>query len=209
MTKQKIAVILLCAGAVIGYTAPAHGDIIATTPSYDSPNGYDYVTTLPPTTYQLIGTFGFTVPAGESVVGITISGSFGNGDVPNTELSDYYLGFAGNEEAIPVANCDNISANCYSGEEGPYGWSVTLTQAQIGELAPALAAGSIDFTYTWDASPPVVPVSDLLSPTGYDPQYIYAGAATLDITPSPEPATALFCFSGLAGLAVFRRFRKL
>ncbi len=53
--------------------------------------------------------------------------------------------------AVEVAACDSISANCYSGQEGPYSWSATLTQAEIAALAPALAAGSIDFGYTWDS----------------------------------------------------------
>jgi hypothetical protein len=210
MTRQTIAVVILCVGAAIGLATPAHADdIIATTGSYDSPDGYDYDTTFPPAGYQLIGTFAFSIPAGENVASITISGSFGNGDVPNTALSDYYLGFAGDETAVEVAACDSISANCYSGQEGPYTWSATLTQAEIADLAPALTAGSIDFTYTWDSTPPAQPISDFLSPTGYDDQYVYAGAATLDITPTPEPATVLFCFTGLASLAAFRRFRKL
>jgi hypothetical protein len=78
-----------------------------------------------------------------------------------------------------------------------------LTGAEITDLAPALAAGSIDFGYTWDASPPAEPVYFFGSPTL---QYVYAGEATLEI--APEPATVLFCVSGLAGLAAFRRFRK-
>jgi hypothetical protein len=211
MTKQTLITAVLCIGAAFVLTTPAHaGDIIATVGSYDGPNGYDYVTTTPPTSYQLIGTFTFTIPAGESAADVTISGTFGNGDSPTTALSDYYLGFSGDEEAVEVANCDSILANCSSGQEGPYTWSATLTQAQIADLAPALTDGSIDFGYTWDSSPPAQPVPDpFFSPTGYDAQYVYAGAATLDITPSPEPATVLFCFSGLAGLAAFRRFRKL
>jgi hypothetical protein len=208
MIKQTSSAVFLSIVASLVLTTPAHaGDIIATIGSYDSPDGYDFVTTSPPTTYQLIGTFAFTIPTGESATNITISGSFGNGDGTTTALSDYYLGFGGDEEAVVVANCDSTSANCYSGQEGPYNWSATLTQAEIADLAPALAAGSIDFGYTWDSTTP--PFSDPLSPTGYDDQYVYAGAATLDITPSPEPATVLFCFSGLAGLAAFRRFRKL
>jgi len=210
MTKLTIPAVIFSIAASLGVTVPAHaGDIIATIGSYDSIDGYDYNSSFPPAGYQPIGTFTFTNPAGGTAANITISGSFGNGDVPNTALSDYYLGFAGDEEAVQVAACDSISADCYSGQEGPYNWGATLTQAQIADLAPALSDGSIDFGYTWDSSPPAQPIPDFLSPTGFDNQYIYAGAATLDITPSPEPATVLFCFSGLAGLAAFRRFRKL
>jgi len=208
MTNQKLATALFSIGAVIVLTGPAQADIIVNTQSYDSPNGYDYSTTFPASGSTTIGTYTFTPTTGASA--ITISGTFGNGDVPNTALSDYYLGFSGDEEAVEVASCDSILANCYSGQEGPYAWSTTLTQQQIAVLAPALAAGSIDFTYTWDSAPPAQPISDIFSPTGFDDQYVYAGASTLDIATSsaPEPATVLFCFGGLAGVAVLRRFRK-
>ena len=211
MTKQTIAAIILCAGAAIGLTAPAHaGEITATSASYDSPEGYDYNSTFPPTGYQLIGTFNFTPVSPDPTLGITISGSFGNGDSPTTALSDYYLGYSGNEEAVEIEPCDSYTADCAANENGPTNWTATLTPAEITDLAPALAAGSIDFSYTWDAMPPAEPIFDLFT-GGYDPQFVYAGAATLDVTtaPTPEPATVLLCFSGLAGLATFRRFRKL
>jgi hypothetical protein len=211
MKKQTIASIILCAGAAIGLTTPAHaGDISATVAQYDSVDGYDYVNTFPPATYQNIGTFTFTLPPGLGAASITISGSFGDLSVsPTTAQSDYYLGFAGDEEAVTVANCDSPTADCTDGEEGPYDWSLTLTPSEIFALASGLSAGSIDFGFTWDAA---VADGGTVEPVyfGDTPQfqYIDAGEATLDITPSPEPATVLFCFSGLAGLAAFRRFRK-
>ncbi len=206
MIKTTSSALFLSIVASLSLTIPAHaGDILATTGSYDSSNGYDFETTFPPAGYQNIGAFTFTIPTGLSVVNVTISGTFGNGDVPNTALSDYYLGFGGDEEALEVAECDSASADCYSGMEGPYTWSATLTPAEIAEFAPALSAGSIDFGYTWGSSPPA---PDAFT-GGFDDQFVYAGAATLDITPSPEPATVLFCLSGLAGLAGFRRLRKL
>lgn len=208
MTKQILAIAILCIGAAFVQATPAHADIVEMTGSYDSPNGYDFATTFPPTAYQSIGTFTFMLPAGTNAAGITISGSFGNGDSSTTALSDYYLGFAGDEEAVEVAACDNISADCYSGQEGPYDWTATLTQTQIAALEPGLADGSIDFGYTWDSYPTAQPIPDFFSPTGYDDQYVYAGAATLDIAPTPEPGTFLLYLSGLAGLAAFWRFRK-
>jgi hypothetical protein len=201
MIKQTFAAIVLCAGA-----AHAAG-ITATIASYDSPEGYDYFSSFPPSTDQLIGTFSFTPVVPEAILDITISGSFGNGDSPTTALSDYYLGYSGNEEAVPLTqlSCDDYSDDCASNQNGPTNWTVTLTPAEISDLAPALSAGSIDFSYTWDSSPPAEPIFDFFT-GGYDPQYVYAGEATLQI--APEPATVLFCFSGLAGLAVVRRFRK-
>jgi hypothetical protein len=206
MIKQTIALVFFSMVASLVLTTPAHaGEITATVGSYDSPVGYDYNSSFPPTTDQFIGTFSFTPVVPDTALGITISGSFGNGDSPTTALSDYYLGYSGNEEAVEIEPCDSYTADCAANENGPTNWTATLTPAEITDLAPALAAGSIDFSYTWDAMPPAEPIFDLFT-GGYDPQFVYAGAATLDI--APEPATVLFCFSGLAGLAAFRRFRK-
>jgi hypothetical protein len=204
MMKESFWIIALLFGALVVPCAKAQTEIVATAGSYDSTDGYDFATTFPPSTYQNIGTFSFTIPAGFNVGGITISGSFGNGDSGTTALSDYYLGYSGDEEAVEVAACDNILADCYSATEGPTTWTATLTQPEISVLATALANGSIDFGYTWDSSPPAVSAG---SGPFYD-QYVYAGAATLDITPTPEPETGLLWLTGLIGVAAFWRFRK-
>jgi hypothetical protein len=213
MTKQTIAAVILCAGAAIGLATPAHaGDIVLTLSVppegyYDSPNGYDYTSQdLPPTTSTTIGTFSFSIPAGNYITGITLTGTFGNGDSPTTVLSDYYLGYSGNEStetAVEVASCDDISDNCYSGQNGPYTWTYTATPSDLTALASAINGGSLDFTYTWDNN------SELTADAvpGND-QYIYAGEPTIDISYAPEPATFLFCFSGIAGIFALRRFRK-
>jgi hypothetical protein len=206
MTNQILTKAVLLAGAAIALIVPAQASLIIA--SYDSPNGYDFVNTSPPSGSTTIGTFTFTpIPAGElSYASLSITGSFGNPDGSTTALSDYFLGFSGDEEAVEVASCDNSSLNCYSGQEGPYSWTATLTAPQIALLAPALQAGSIDFSYVWGSSPPL---PDFFAPTGFDLQNVYAGAATLAVTVSPEPATVLICFSGLAGVVVLRRFRKV
>ncbi|HTW66733.1 MAG TPA: hypothetical protein VME17_19070 [Bryobacteraceae bacterium] len=201
MTKLKLTSAILGLGAAIIFTAPVQADdIIQTLPSYDSP-GYDFVTSTPPAGATTIGTFTFTIPVGEDVTGITISGTFGNGDSPTTALSDYYLGIPGGDETeVPVAFCDDPTANCASGASAT-DWSATLTPTQILDLSSALAAGSIDFTYTWDTPTFEIPFVD---------QFVYAGPTTLDITTTPEPNTILFCLSGLAGIVVLRRrFRKV
>jgi hypothetical protein len=208
MTKTTYSAAAIAALVFAFAPSSRAGQFVSTVPAWDSNDSYDFNSTYPPTTYQADGTFTFTIPAGLTIAGITITGSFGNGDSGTTALSDYYLGFAGNEEAVEVAACDDPTANCYSGQEGPYTWTATLTPAQIATLASAITAGSIDFGYTWDADPPAQPIADLLAPNGYDAQYVYAGAATLDINTTPEPATCLFCISGLAGLVALKRFRK-
>jgi hypothetical protein len=212
MTKVKLTSAILSIGAAIIFITPVQaGEIILSTPSYDSPDGYDFVTTTPPTGSTTIGTYTFTpftTVELASITGITISGTFGNGDSNTTALSDYYLGIPGGDETeVEVAACDDPLANCYSGQEGPYTWNTTLTPTEITELAPALEAGSIDFTYTWDSGAP--PIPDFFSLTGFDDQYVYAGATTLDIMTTPEPSTVLFCLSGLAGVVLLRRFRKV
>ena len=55
-----------------------------------------------------------------------------------------------------------------------------LTPLEITDLAPGLAAGSLDFSYTWDAAAPAGPVTGRFLPVSH-PQYIDAGAATLQI----------------------------
>jgi hypothetical protein len=210
MLKRALPTILFASVLTLGASSSAKaGDIIQTLPDFGSTDSYDFDTTFPtPGVSTTVGTYTFTIPTGNFVTGITISGFFGSELYGvNTALSDYYLGYAGDETAVEVANCDSASLNCYSGQEGPYAWGpVTLTQAQIADLAPALANGSLDFTYTWDSTTPPISFG-----SGYLDQYVNVGPATIDIStaPTPEPATVLFCFSGLAALAAVRRFRKI
>jgi hypothetical protein len=200
MAKRTLTAAILSLGTVFALTIPARGDVLVTLPSsYDSPNGYDFVSTFPPTGTTTIGTFTFSTDL--AVTGITISGTFGNGDSPTTALSDYYLGFSGNEKAVEVAACDSIVNNCYSNQNGPTPWSYTLTASNLSTLASAITSGSLDFTYTWDNNTIVAIPGDL--------QFVYAGAPTLDIQVAPEPAAALISFGGLAGIAALRRFRRV
>jgi hypothetical protein len=203
MAKQTLTAAILFLGVIFGLTAPARaGAIVLTLPTYyDSPNGYDFVSTFPPAGSTTIGTFTFSIPASEMVVGMTISGTFGNPDNGTTALSDFYLGYSGHETAVEVAGCDSILADCYSAQNGPTAWTYTLTAQNLSTLASAISSGSLDFTYTWDNN-------TQFSFQGYD-QYVYAGAPTLNIQVTPEPATVLICFGGLAGIAALRRFRRV
>jgi hypothetical protein len=206
MTKRKLTFAILSIGTALILSIPVLADEIATTGSYDSPFGYDFNTTFPSPGSTTIGTYTFAPIDANAINTITITGTFGNSDGTTTALSDYFLGFGGDETAVEVAACDDTSDNCYSGTNGPYTWTATLTQAQISELEPGLAAGSLDFTYTWGNN---VPLPDFFT-GGYFDQYVYAGATTLDITPAPEPSAVLFCLGGLAGIVVLRRrFRKV
>ena len=202
MAKRKLIAAILSLGAVFILMTPARaGTILVNLPSYDSPNGYDFATTFPPAGSTTIGTFTFSIPVSELVTGITLSGTFGNADNGTTALSDYYLGYSGHEMAVEVASCDSILDDCYSRQNGPTAWNYTLTAGNLSTLASAIAGGSLDFTYTWDNN------TEFAFP-GYD-QYVYAGAPTLDIQVTPEPATVLMCFGGLAVIATLRRFRRV
>jgi len=215
MTRKTITTAFFSIAATLIVTSSAQaGSLIATasTAEYQSPLGYDFSDPSddPPTSYQNIGTFAFTPITSLGSVGyLTISGTFGNMDYGlTTALSDYFLGDAADgEQAVEVAQCDSALANCYSGQQGPYTWSFTLEGAQITALANGLANGRIDFGYTWGQGTPAIPDPFFGDANGYDPQYVNAGPATLDVY-TPEPATVLFCVSGLAGIVALRRSRK-
>lgn len=174
---------------------------------YDSPDGYDFSSTFPTADPTTIGSFGFSIPVGDVVTGITISGTFGNGDSGTTALSDYYLGYSGDETAVEVASCDDTSDDCYTGglTGGPNSWTDSLSSSDLNTLASAIGDGSLDFTYTWDDNTEV---------TDIGLQYVYAGDPAIDIQYSaatPEPSTIPICFGGFAGILVWRarqsRFR--
>jgi hypothetical protein len=212
MNKQTIAAVVLSFAALI-VTSSAKADIIST-PEFQSPDSYDFSGpgNFPPAAYQNIGTLDFTAITDIAAGSVTISGTFGNLDYNlTTALSDYYLGdtTGDGEEALEVATCDDASLNCYSGEEGPYAWSLTLDAAQIADLSNGLANGALDFGYTWDQNTPPIPDAIFGDSNGYDPQYVEAGPATLNAYTTPEPATFLFCFLGIAGIVVLRRFRTV
>lgn len=202
MAKQTLAAILLCAGAAIALTIPARADIIPPPiASYDGA-GYDFTTpaTTPPS-HTTIGEFSFTIPTGNLVTGVTVSGSYGNGDSPTTALADFFINYNGAGAPVEVAPCDDPAADCFSDSNGPTSWTYTFTPADLASVQPQLSKGTLDFSFTMDAPPFTAP--------GFD-WTVYAGQTTLDLTVAgtPEPATVFFCLGGLAALALLRRARK-
>jgi hypothetical protein len=77
MIKPTIPVILSMALA-FAIATPGRADIILTLSAYDG-NGYDFVNSNPPAS-TTIGDYTFAPLSAASVTGITISGTFGNGD---------------------------------------------------------------------------------------------------------------------------------
>jgi len=229
MTKQTIAAAIFSIVASLTVALPARaGDIIqtlsvnlnsggsGTTSYYDSTDSYDFISSFPtPGEVTTVGTFTFTIPTDEVVTGVIISGTFGNGDSPTTAESDYFLGDGSDgETSVEVAGgntanpCDSIYDDCYSNQNGPTPWSYTFTAADLANLAGGLSTGSVDFSYTWINNTELDNAA--LAGSG-QPQYVYAGAPTIDIqlAPTPEPATVLLCLGGLAGIAARRRFSQL
>jgi hypothetical protein len=202
MTKQGFVTAIFCAGAAIGLTTPAQADIIpAPIPSYDG-IGYDFTTPqTTPAAFTTIGTFSFTIPTGSPVTGIVVSGSFGNNDSPTTALADFFVNYTGVGSPVEVASCDNPMADCFSNTNGPTAWTYTFTSADLANVAAQIAKGTLDFSFTMDQPP--------FTQTGLD-WTVYAGQTSIDLqVATPEPFTVLMCFSGLSGIAVLRRFRKL
>ncbi len=71
MAKRTLTAAILSLGAAFVLTTQARaGTILVTLPTYyDSPNGYDFVSTFPPLGSTTIGTFTFTIPTGDLVLG--------------------------------------------------------------------------------------------------------------------------------------------
>ena len=175
-TKQIISKALLSIAVAFIATASAQASLIVTasTPEFQSPDSYDFSGSgnFPPTTYQNIGTFTFA-PIPFDVNSITISGTFGNLDYNSTTaLADFYVGDATDgETAVNVAGCDSASADCYSGQSGPYFWTVTLSGAQLTSLSYGLTHGSIDFGYIWSQNTPAQMDAIGGDANGYDLQF--------------------------------------
>ena len=70
---------------------------------------YDFSSTFPPNPIT-IGTFTFSIPKGDVVTHATISGTFGDQNIPVTALTDLFV-----SGTIEVAACDLTSAPCAAG----------------------------------------------------------------------------------------------
>ncbi|HUB80078.1 MAG TPA: PEP-CTERM sorting domain-containing protein [Bryobacteraceae bacterium] len=139
-----------------------------------------------------IGNFTFAPPTGDTVIGGTVSGTFGNTDIPGTTDTSAPADLFIDNGLIEIAGCDDalsFTAACDAGP-GPSPFSYSLTPADVSNLAGEIASGSID-----------------LSAVQNSVFAVNLGALTLDLTVVPEPASIALFASMVAGLALLRRFR--
>ena len=189
----------LAAALVVGCASFAQADIIVPptfaasnqaappdTTDYEG-NFYDFSTSVPPGPIT-IGKFTFTIPKGDVVVGATISGTFGDQNIPVTALNDLFV----MNGTIEVGACDSTSDACAAGtiDGSLVPWSHTFGAAELSALASDFASGSLDFTAAQNSFGAVV-----------------MGTPTLDIqlVQTPEPSSLFTLAGGVLGFAAWRR----
>jgi hypothetical protein len=184
--KKTCPTLILASALVLGFSPRANADIIATIPNYDGTFSFGS-TTFP------IGDFTFSISAGQEVVGATISGTFGNNDVPGTTDVSAPADLFVDNEAIEVASCDDsltFTEPCDAGLT-PTAWSYTFTSSDLSTLSADFASGSLD-----------------LSAVQNDLFAVNAGSLTLDIAVSPEPNGLWLSGTGMIGLMCFLLSRR-
>jgi hypothetical protein len=173
---------------VLGWASFAHADVLVA-PNFASSNQaqlpdttdyegnfYDFSSTLPPNPI-LIGAFTFTIPAGDYVTGASISGTFGDQNTPVTALTDLFV----LNGTIQVGACDSTGDPCATGaiNGSLVPWSTTFNRAELQNLAPDFAAGSLNFTAVQNSFGAVI-----------------VGTPALDLQIAPVPEPSLFPLVG-------------
>jgi hypothetical protein len=202
MTKQTIAAVFFTIVASLGLAVTAQAGDIVVGPTFGASNQtappdttdyegifYDGTETLPSSVS--IGTFNFTIPTGLDVMGATISGTFGDVNLPVTALTDLFVLGGTIEVGACDLNLDSTYPPCAAGTaDGPLvPWSHTFTSADLNSLAGDFAAGAIDFSAVQNSVFGAVVV----------------GAPVLDIQITPEPASILTLTGGLLAFVALRR----
>jgi hypothetical protein len=206
MIKHTIPVLIFSMAASLGLTVTAQAGLIAVHPTFGPSNQtalpdttdyegifYDGTETFPLPSIS-IGTFNFTIPTGESVIGASISGIFGDVNSNNvTALTDLFV----DGGTIEVGECDIESDGvtyppCADGtaDGSAVPWSYTFSSTDLLNLEADFSAGSIDFT------------ADQNSPFGA----VVVGDPVLDIqAATPEPGSIFIVAGGLLTFVALRR----
>jgi hypothetical protein len=80
-------------------------------------------------TTQILGTFVFSVPIGETVTWAELQGHFGNNVVPTTSIHDVYA------DGILVASCASHESPCWPLPGDPDPWRHVFTGAELSIFA--------------------------------------------------------------------------
>lgn len=150
--------------------------ITSTINEFDGPDSTGFTYPQPA---LLIGTFSYTIPTGDYITGASVAGFFGTSAAPTTALENLYVA------GINVANCSSTSDPCFTAQNQT-AWSYTFTTEQLESLAGGSAA------YT------VVQTGDFFVESG-------STTLTINVAPTPEPATFVLIAGGLAVLPFVRR----
>lgn len=199
MFKSTASVLILSLSLFVGLSGNAKaGEFdITVQPTFDisnqaaSPDTTDYEgnffdgTEAP---YDLtIGNFSFSIPTGDTVIGGTISGTFGDENYSTSALADLYV----LDGTIEVGECDSYTDPCAAGtEDGSLvPWTYTFDDTDLSNLASDFSSGSLDFTAVQNSFGTTV-----------------VGTPTLDLqVATPEPASIFTLAGGLLAFAAWRR----
>jgi hypothetical protein len=131
------------------------------------------------------GSLAFAVPAGQTIVDAFFSSTLGNTRVGSTAAMDVFV------NSVLVGSCPSTLSTCWIGGPNPFTFSFS------GAELSALATGSVDLS---------------IVQTGCCRIRLGASTLTVDTRPTtetPEPATLALLGTGMFGLVVIRRRKRL